>query len=444
MKNKHIFIPLFIFIGACVISLAASIIDYKAINKAPSYSYQTVQFNFDGASDGKDPNGNPFNAVSFLTDDILEEAIATSGLSYEVKDVRNNIMVTNVVPEKIVEEINSYASVTDKSGTQEITSNDYHPTKYRFTLNQELDKKLSRNKLNSLLSTIVDTYCNKFYATYKKSFDPTVYAELFTISDYDYVFQSQIYSSQINVLKEYARILYNEHTDFQVDDRTLNDIYLAGDQIANSYVNRINNLITLKALSKDLDRLKNYYNYKIEMLNYDRAKYMSDLTIVSAQVAAYEKDSTIYVGTGENIVKIESNSADTYNSLLAKQIELSNKIASIDTEIADCQAILNDIDTAIATQEDFDLVEAYLTRLGTSFGALQNKFISFIESYNETYLKEATTKNEVDYKSNSIFSISFIVRFIKCAAPIMLTTVLGITIFYLVRAAKKEKEVKTA
>ena len=172
MKNKHIFIPLFVFIGACVVSLAYSIIDYKAINKAPSYSYQTVQFNFDGASDGKDPNGDPFNAVSFLTDDILEEAIASSGLSYEVAEVRNNIMVANVVPNNIVDEINSYASITDKSGTQEITSSDYHPTKYRFTLNQDLDKKLSKDKLNGLLNTIVDTYCNKFHVTYKKSFDP--------------------------------------------------------------------------------------------------------------------------------------------------------------------------------------------------------------------------------------------------------------------------------
>ena len=102
MKNKHIFIPLFVFIGACVVSLAYSIIDYKAINKQPSYSYQTIQFNYDGASDGKDPNGNPFDAVSFLTDDILSEAITNSGLSYDVKDVRDNIIVTNVVPKNIV------------------------------------------------------------------------------------------------------------------------------------------------------------------------------------------------------------------------------------------------------------------------------------------------------------------------------------------------------
>ena len=253
-----------------------------------------------------------------------------------------------------------------------------------------------------------------------------------------------MYSNQIDILKEYARSLYNEHTDFHVDDRTFNDIYLAGNQIANSYVNRINNLITLKALSTDLPRLKNYYLYKIDMLNFDKTKYTTDLTTVSAQVTAYEKDSTIYVGTGENIVKIESNSAGTYDSLLARQIELSNRIASIDTEISDCQAILDDIDHATASQEDFDLVEAYLERLGTSFGALQKKFVEFIDKYNETYLKDATSKNKAQYQSSSLFSMNFITRAIKVAAPIMLTTMLGIAIYYLVRAAKKEKEKKVA
>ena len=253
------------------------------------------------------------------------------------------------------------------------------------------------------------------------------------------MFQSRIYTNEISILQAYAVSLYNEHTDFQVDDRTFNDIYLAGNQIANAYVNRINNLITLKALSKDLDRLKDYYEYRIDMLTFDKTKYTSDLTVVSAQVAAYEKDSTIYAGTGENIVKIESNSANTYDSLLAQQISLSNRIASIDTEIADCTAILDDIAHATATQEDFDLVESYLARLGTSFGALEHKFEEFIEVYNETYLKGTTTKNEVKYQTNSIFSMSFITRAIKVAAPIMLTTMLGIAIFYLVRAAKKEK-----
>ncbi len=440
MKNKHIFIPLFVFIGACVVSLAYSIIDYKVINKQPSYSYETIQFNYDGASDGKDPNGNPFDAVSFLTDDVLSEAIANAGLSYEVKDLRNNIIVTNIVPKNIVEEIESYESVTDKEATKEITSNDYHPTRYKFTLYQDLDGKLSKNDLNKLLSNVVDSYCNKFYATYKKSYDGSVYGDLFTLDEYDYIFQSQIYSSRLAVLMDYARSLYNEHNDFQVDERTFEDIYLAGNQITSSYVNRINNLITLKALSTDLPRLKSYYEYKIEMLNYDKTKYTADLATVSAQVAAYEKDATVYAGTGENTLKIESSSGATYNGLLARQIELSNTLAAIDTEIAEYTAILDDIDHASSTQEDYDLVESYLTRLGESFTGLEKKFGEFIEQYNEAYLKDGTSKTSVLYKNSSIFSGSFITHTIKVAAPIMLATMLGIAIYYLSREIRKEKK----
>lgn len=444
MKNKHIFIPLFVFIGACVVSLAYSIIDFKVINKQPSYSYQTVQFNYDGASDGKDPNGNPFDAVSFLTDDIIEEALQTSGLSYDVKDVKDNIIVTNVVPKDIVDEIESYASVTDKDGTKEITSNDYHPTKYRFALYQDLDNKLSKDKMNSFLSNIVDSYCNKFYNTYKKSFDNTIYDSIFDVSKYDYTFQAQIYSTKIAALMQYAYSIYNEHEDFEVNvkgvDRSFYDIYLAGNQISNSYVSRINTLVTLKALSTDLPRLKSYYEYKIQILGYDKDKYQSDLNEVSTQVTAYEKDSTVYIGTGENIVKIESNSSETYNALLAKQIELSNKIASIDTEISDYQKILEDIDAASATPEDIDLVENYIARLDTSFDALEIQFADFIAKYNETYLKDGTSKTEVKYQSNSIFSGSFIVHTVKVGAPIMLTVMLGIAIYYLSREIRKQKK----
>ena len=222
-------------------------------------------------------------------------------------------------------------------------------------------------------------------------------------------------------------------------DRSFYDIYLAGNQISSSYVSRINTLVTLKALSTDLHRLKSYYEYKIQILGYDKAKYQSDLNEVSIQVTDYKKDSTVYIGTGENIVKIESNSSETYNALLAKQIELSNKIASIDTEISDYQKILEDIEHATATQEDFDLVESYLARLDTSFTALENQFAEFIAKYNETYLKDGTSFTEVKYQSNSIFSGSFIVHTVKVGAPIMLATMLGIAIFYLQREIRKQK-----
>ena len=74
MKNKHIFIPLFIFLGAGVVSLTASIIDFTTVNKQLSYSSEMIQFNYNGASDGLDPDGNSFDAVNFMTDDVVSKA----------------------------------------------------------------------------------------------------------------------------------------------------------------------------------------------------------------------------------------------------------------------------------------------------------------------------------------------------------------------------------
>ena len=89
MKNKHIFIPLFVFLGAGLVSLIWSVIDFKGVNKQLSYSSETIQFNYDGSSDGVDPNGRTFDAINFMTDDVIEAAFQKSGLTGENYSVDN-------------------------------------------------------------------------------------------------------------------------------------------------------------------------------------------------------------------------------------------------------------------------------------------------------------------------------------------------------------------
>ena len=100
MKNKHIYIPLFVFLGAGLVSLIASVIDFKGPNKQLSYAAATVQFNHDGASDGLDPNGRSFDARNFMTDDVIEKAFQDSGLvdaDFDVEAVKQYIAITNEV-----------------------------------------------------------------------------------------------------------------------------------------------------------------------------------------------------------------------------------------------------------------------------------------------------------------------------------------------------------
>ena len=448
MKNKHIFIPLFVFLGAGLVSLIASIVDFKVVNKQLAYSSETIQFNYDGASDGKDPNGNQFNATDFLTDDIIEKGLAASGLDLKVEKVRAYITISNVVPKNIVKEIDSYTSITeaDSDDKSAITTKDYFPVRYRFSLYSDIG--LSTSKTNELLKNIVDTYCNEFYATYMKVFDPTVYDGVYDIEDYDYIYQTQVFVNKLSVLRDYARDIYNEHVNFTYDGEvnrykglSFDDLYNRCEKLIEKDVSSIRNLITLNALSKDLPRLKDYFTYKIQKLTYDRTKCQSDLDNVTAQLAAYLKDSTVYVSNGDTIITVETNSSATYDVLLKDQIELSGKIASIDKQISEYTAFLDNLNTATGTEEEYALVRRYLNELGEDYQQVEDVFIMLLEAYNAKYMGESLiTKTNIVHTSGSLFSSAFIMRCIKIAAPIMLTVMLGIAIYFLSREIRKQKK----
>ena len=443
MKNKkYIFIPLFIFIGACVIALVASFISFKADNSNKAYSYQVIQLDYDGASDGVDPNGNSFNPVLFLTDEVILEGLKKSSLDskYEVSEVRKQLVMSNVVPKGIVDEINSYTKLLDGNG--EVSSSDYHPVRYSFALYHDLDKKLSSKELNELLKNIVDSYCEAFYSTYAKVYDTTAYNNIYAMENYDYVYQVEVFTNKMNILANLSRTIYAIHEDFAVDTKSFYDIAYKCDKIISNDVAKINTIIILNALSKDIDRLKDYYNYKIEMLNYDKTKYTADLASVTTQVNNYEKDSTVYVGSGENVIKVESNSSATYNALLTKQISLANQIASINASISEYQSILTDINNGVATDADYALVQNLISKLDSDYTALEEDFNKMLDAYNEKYVSnKIITVNDVNYVSTKLISTSFIVRCIKVGAPIVLATMLGICIYYLVRSSKKREEV---
>ena len=444
MKNKkHLLISLLILCVAAVVGLTWSIIDFKVANKVMSYSYEVIQFDYDGASDGVDPNGKAFNPTDLLTDEVIEEALNESSLTYDIELVRQNIFMENIVPKDIVKEIQSYESIIGKTddSSREISSKDYRPVRYKFVLYNDLDKKLSKAKLNELLDNIVNAYCDHFYDTYKKNYDISSYSDLYQMENYDYIYQAEVFTNKIRVLSNCARSIYNEHTDFTVDGKSFNDLALKCDQLISSDVSRINNIIILNALSKDIERLKNYYNFKIENLNFEKIKYTSDLATITAQLNAYTKDSTVYVGSGENIVKVDNNSSVTYDSLLAKQIATANTIASINTSISDYQAILEDINNAVATDEDYTLVQNYITRLSNEYDSLENSFKDMTIKYNEKYINNSSiSKSEVKYYSASIASTTFIARCIKICAPIGIEALLIVSFYLLIIEIRKNKK----
>ena len=458
MKNKHIFIPLFVFIAAGIVSLITSIVDYKVVNPALAYSSETIQFDYDGASDGLDPDGNRFDPIGFLSDEVIETALAKSELTYDVDKIRPYIAMENVVPQNILEEISSYEKILtdEKDGdgnVREISSKDYHPVRYRFVVYQDMDKNLSSAKLNTFLTNLVDAYNDTFYETYKKTFKADTYRDFFDIDHYDYIYQSQIYVSRLNILMNYANSIYNEHTDFLVNGKSFRDLYIQAQALIDANSGKINSIIVLNALSKDVGRLKDYYTFLLERLNFDKIKYTADYDAITAQIIGdpadpnddYKINPTVYVGTNENVITVTDDTAATYNSLLSQQIEISKIITSINKDIADYQDILDKLNAAVADGEAETTVKRLIAKLGSDYQDLDALFNVMVEAYNKKYVEEGVvSKGQVKYNSASIISTSFIVHTIKVAAPIMLTVMFGISVFYLVWVIRKEKEKKAA
>lgn len=441
MKNKHIYVPLFIFLGAGLVSLIASVIDFKGPNKQLSYAAATVQFNHDGASDGLDPNGRPFDAINFMTDDVITSAFQKSELvdaTFDVKDVKQYIAIENVVPKNIVKEINSYESILDvqNPSTDKITTKDYHPVRYRIVVYQDLG--VSQGKLNELVKNLVDEYVAKFNDVYTNSLDKTEFDQILDFDAYDYQYQTQMLSRKINVLMDFGSELHNRHNDFYVEGKSFKDLNAVGSQLIEN-LGSIDSYIYLKSISKYPERLKDSYNYQLELLQKDLDKYQKDLDEVTDQLSTYSKDKTVYVANGETIVTVSNNSAATYDSLTSRKISLETTLASIQTEINDITTLRDKIDTV--TPQEISNVTNRITSVKNRYEELEGEFTTLLGQYNEKYMgKDVVTKGQVRYSSSSLLSMSFIVHTVKVALPIMLITMLGIAIYYLARTIRKEKK----
>lgn len=444
MKNKHIYIPLFVFLGAGLVSLIASVIDFKSANKQLAYSSQSIQLNYEGASDGLDPNGRRFDATNFLTNDVIQAALQKSELTgekYSVENVIQYIAIENVVPKNIVKEINSYESIiydAKDSATGKITTKDYHPVRYQFIVYQDLG--VSNYKLNELVKNLVDEYVSKFTLTYTNNMDQEAFDGLLDFSDYDYPYQIQTLSRKIDVIVSYGNELQAKNNDFRVNEKSFKDLDAIGQELI-SNLGVIDNTINLRSITKEPERLRDYYNYRILELEKEQDKYTHDLADITAQFNAYEKDNTYYVGYGETIEVISNNSGETYDSLLSRKLTVENRIASIEAEIQKVKGLRDKID--LVSDIDRQNIETRISNIKTKYEALEAEFSDLLTAYNSKYMNNnIVMKSKVSYQSSSLLSMTFVVRAIKIAAPIMLMTMLGIAIYYLARAVKKEKATK--
>ena len=416
-------------------------------NAAPTYASATLVLTFDGAADGIAPNGVAFDVRDITLDEVISEGLKGASLEgkYTPEQVRPDLVVSGVYPEDMAKQVMHYESLLNFTANRELTIGDYHPTTFSIRLYNGFDKSLSKDQLSSLLQSILDAYRARFAKVYAFGLDTD--NALFALEDYDYPQQLQIIEEQLDTMSAYALELY-EHT------------------LIDSNSSRLNAELTINALTKDPARLLTQYQFEIRSLNNQLEKQTQELAKLDKLIDSYEKNEIIYLSTTDALTKIDGNSSETYDTLIARRKDVADGITDINYQIATYKLLLSDLVTeetpepeqtasqpsdgetaagdegtssveTVAAMTDEELaaaaaeaelatnarreqLEARINALLSESDAILSDFKAMIEAYNSEKINDLTVAvTQFKYYAPRLLSGSFIKQAIKTAGPIV-------------------------
>ncbi len=461
MKKTHWFRNTLIVLIACglVGTILAAILfssDGGRTNASAS-----IQFSFDGAAEGKGPNGYPFDVSGFTTDEVLEAALDTSGLTgvYTAQQLRDNMTVTGVYPEKIVEQMTKYVSLLDKDADTSAAVTDYRATQYSVTLYNDFDKSISAAKLTEILDNIMTAYRRYFAKTCAASLDAE--EDITDLSEYDYAQQLEEITGSNEQLIRYAEEMAELAPEYMLNRKSFSDIAAQYQNLKND-ISRLDATVTFNAVSKDQGRLEKRYEMEIRTQQYQLDSLTEELKLIEEQVNSYDKDGIVYVSANGGLQKVGSDSTGTYDKLVEKRKEITDKIAEINAKISLYQSRLDDM-TGVAAraaaasdaaedasaaetltyaerkalQED---VEKKIAALIEKKNGITDEFLAMMDGYTAQEVNERTVSTTAaKYNTPKILSGAFIVKALKTAGPICAVGFMVCLVLIIISRRKEEK-----
>lgn len=461
VKKTHWFRNTLIVLIICAIAgtILAAILFRTEDNRV--YASSSIQFSFNGAAEGKAPNGYPFDVNGITSDEVINTALENAGLQgvYTAEQIRENLSITGVYPEKIAEQMTKYVSLLDANAGTQAALTDYHATQYSVTLDNNFDTAIFSDKLKSLLQEILTAYRASFAKKYAASV--TLANPIADLPDYDYAQQLEAITESVNQQSRYAKEMEELAPDFQLGGKDFGDIAVKYQNLLGD-IDRLNATITLNAVSKDRERLQKRYEMEIRTQNMQLESLTEELKLIEAQVNSYDKDGIIYVSAGGNLREVGNDQTNTYDKLVQKRKEVTDTIAETNAKIALYQARLNDMTGAAAknqvpTEEGTDaaaveeLSEKELAQLAqtvdTKIAALTAKknevakeFAGMLEGYNSREINESSVSfTGVKYKAPSLLSGAFVMKVVKTAGPICMVGFMVCIVLIIISRRKEEK-----
>ena len=482
-KNTHWLRTTLIVLIVCAVAGCALAMYLFNRNAEPVRASITLELTFEGATSGVAPNGNKYDLSLLTTDEVLNEAIAASGLSLSAEQLRDSITVTGTYPENMVSQAQSYDSLLDFTANRSMPEMNFHPTRFTVSLTDHFG--FSKAELTGLLDNVLKSFRPRF--TEELGYGSNLSDPVFNFDSYDYAQQVNILQEQNTLISAYAQSLYEEQPSFRSGGMAFNDIVVRLANLNSSDMTRLSADLTMNALTRNTARLITQYQYEIRDLSNQLTRQKEQLESIDALINSYEKNEIIYLSTSDSLSKIDGNSSETYDTLVARRKRVADSITDISSEIQVNQLKLSDLmkdtedDTSVSAAADpedlsTDLsdteslletvpemteeeiaaaaeaaeeasrrkiaaLESGIASVRAKSEAVIEDLSSMIQSLNDYYLNEGTVSvYGLKYDAPSLISGSFVKQVIMTAGPFC---ALGLMVCLLCVFLSRRKEEKT-
>lgn len=375
-----------------------------------------VSFNYDGIEMGLAPDKSQFDINTMKNPSVIQAALEEEGLPLDsLESIRRNISIQGVIPEDAISRITMYKSVYEQGNLQageKMVDTSYYPTQYKLTFNYSASG-LSGSKAVAVFDTMLKKYREYFLKNYGFNQALGSAVNALDYSDYDYAEAVDIFDNTLTTMQEYVKTLSEADTTRFRSTQTgysFADLTDAINTLKTVDLDMLSSYIYLNNVTKDKNKLVDYYNYRIETLMRERSVATDTLNTVNNAIETYQQSVIVVYGEGQDPQQYAQNS-EKYDELFKKKIDAQNTVSQKTQDISMYQQRLNGLKgKANASQDKIDRVEKDMTALNEKLQQLLALTNTTANEYYETvYLGSAysvlvppsssalnTTKNVVD------------------------------------------------
>ncbi|MCI5610572.1 MAG: hypothetical protein MR392_04240 [Roseburia sp.] len=374
-----------VFIGVLIGLLVTGV---KYITGKSACAQAVITFQYDGIEEGLDPNGAAFDINKLKAPVVIESALESLGnTDISVEDVRQNIVIEGVIPEDAVDRITviKQMALEDATNYEKILDVSYFPSQYVVSFYK--DWKMSGTETTEILNAVLESYREWFLDTYTNTAVLTVTGNMINYQNYDYAEAVDIIKSQVEIMQNYVAERLKDAPDFRSANTGLSfgDIQTSLNTIESIDLAKLVSYVENNNLTKDKQRLIEYYNYNIKEYTMNISELQSQLSTVQTTIDGYVKDPVVIVSSQESTQEITQKD-EYYDSLLEKKIDLSNQISQINTKLNKTYTLLNNLQSmgAQSGQKQQERADAMLESITATLSDWTTRIENTTEEYYTT------------------------------------------------------------